>query len=172
MNSDRMKRAMRDAFSALKSMDPTKLHNQIMEHVGGQVAELLIGSGMFEGRLEAAHALMHSPPALGMIVNFTDRVVDYIPHAVKFSSTYVDIGTFEIGNWHQYKVGYANIPTVDFEAWDLMTPLVPYAPGIEWMTNVPLVTLTGRNWTYHTWEIHGSGEEANGQEEMEWTKAA
>lgn len=62
MNSNRVKRAMREALTELRQLDGDVLRREIMDRAGGPISELLIGSGMFEGRVQEAQALERERP--------------------------------------------------------------------------------------------------------------
>jgi hypothetical protein len=56
MNSKRVRGAIAAAMRNLEELTPSVLRSQVLEHAEGEIAELLIQSGMFEGRLQESLA--------------------------------------------------------------------------------------------------------------------
>jgi hypothetical protein len=134
-------------------MDPSQLRKEILEHTGGPVAELLVGSGMFEGKVAAARAR-------------TDHG-EYYVHGVNVGSpTYIDLGTFVPSVWQPVTFVAGSVRQW---TWDT-TGMVIIAPPF------PPTWIVGESWAlvnqpYTSWQIQPSGDAVE-DEEMEWAKAA
>lgn len=145
MNSERVKRAIREAFTELQGLDPSALQREILEHVGGPIAELLIGSGMFEGRVEGARVL--------------DPFEDEVPTAV-FWTTDAIKSSLILSAWE---------PDTS-SGTPYLAPIMPTGLNLKWsVSEVRVASLTASAWEPN-WNGGSAYLASVGHQMLDWQK--